>query len=248
MKLELPGGLTRSQKSILKFFGIIRRSGDGSGGVTEGIRANYVSTNYDNVIETVLDNCLGLDDSYSFYAYRGVTPSLYSGGLPSVIIHDNWIVSNLLKINGGFEIFKEGSEFEFDYRRTRSDAQLRKNPPQLMLASREQDYTQAYFHSMFPKVVRLLQESKVLVIVGYSMPEEDALLRLIIKQFAEDRADGARKIIFYIDICDAGSQLEKLNSVFPHVEGGHGVTVIPFSGPFGEWCASVVKIYKKITG
>lgn len=247
LKLEFLGPATKSQKAILSFFGILRRSGDGSSGLPEGLRSNYVSTNYDNVLETILDTCLGPDDSYSLYTYRGVTPSLYSGAQLNIIVHDNWIVSNLLKINGGFEVFKDGNEFECDYRQPRSDAQLRKNPPQLMLASREQDYTQAYFHAMFPKVVRLLQETEILVVVGYSMPEEDALLRLIIKQFAEDRADGSRKILFYVDKCDIESQVEKVNRVFPHVEEVHGLRVIPYSGSFGDWCASVVRKYNKLT-
>jgi len=246
LKLEFPGAGTKLQKTILSFFGIVQRSGDGSSGLPEGLRSNYVSTNYDNVLETILDTCLGQDDFYSLYTYRGITPSLYSGAPPNKIVHDNWLVSNLLKINGGFEVFKDGNEFEFDYRQTRSDAQLRENPPQLMLASREQDYTQTYFHAMFPKVVRLLQETEILVVVGYSMPEEDALLRLIIKQFAEDRADGSRKILFYVDKSDDESQVEKVNRVFPHVEEVHGLTVIPYGGSFGSWCASVVKKYNKL--
>lgn len=246
-KLELSAPLKKSQKAILRFFGVVQRSGDGSSGMPEGLRSNYLSTNYDNVLETILDSCLGLDDSYSLYTYRGITPSLYGGKPPNIIIHDNWLVSNLLKINGGFEVFKEGTEFEFDYRQARSDDQLRKNPPQLMLASREQDYTQTYFHAIFPKAVRLLQETKILVVVGYSMPEEDALLRLIIKQFAEDRADGSEKIVFYVDRCEETSQIEKINSVFPHVEDTHGLRVIPYSGSFGDWCAAVIKKYDKLT-
>lgn len=247
LKLEFSGDETELQNAILRFFGIIQRSGDGSSGLPEGLRANYVSTNYDNVLETILDNCIGSDDFYSLYTYRGITPSLYGGAPPNTVVHDNWLVSNLLKINGGFEIFKEGNQFEFDYRKTRTDTQLRENPPQLMLASREQDYTQAYFHAMFPKVIRLLQETEILVVIGYSMPEEDALLRLIIKQFAEDRADGARKVLFYVDKCDVASQIEKVNSVFPHVEEVHGLTVIPYSGSFGDWCASVVNKYNNLT-
>jgi hypothetical protein len=33
--------------------------------------------------------------------------------------------------------------------------------------------------------------------VGYSLPEEDTLLRLLLRQFAEENVDGSEKIIFY---------------------------------------------------
>ncbi len=247
LKLKLPFRLNKAQRDILRFFDILQGSSDGSSGLPEGLRSNYISTNYDNVLEAILDRHFGLDDSYSLYTYRGITPSLYGGKLPTKIVHDNWLVSNLLKINGGFEVFKVGNEFELDYRQTRSDDQLRKNPPQLMLPSREQDYTQVYFHAMFPKVIRLLHETQIFVVVGYSMPEEDALLRLIIKQFAEDRADGSKKILFYVDKCSEQLQVEKINSVFPHAGETHGLKVFPYSGSFGGWCAEVAKKYNKIT-
>ena len=39
----------------------------------------------------------------------------------------------------------------------------------------------------------------MLVIVGYSLSEEDALLRFLVRQFAEDLRDASGKYIFYID-------------------------------------------------
>lgn len=246
-KLEFPFPPTKQQRAILNLFRIIQELGDGSQGVPQGLRPNYISTNYDYVLEAILDNSIAPDDSYSLYTYRGITPSLYCRETPYTTVYDNWLVSNLLKINGGFEIFKNDANFEFDYTNTRSDEQLRKNPPQLMLASREQDYTQEYFHALFPKVVRLLHETKLLIVVGYSMPEEDALLRLIIKQFAEDRADGSHKILFYVDKSNEETQREKVNSVFPHVGELNGLTVVPYSGSFGDWCSQVVKRYKALT-
>lgn len=78
-----------------------------------------------------------------------------------------------------------------------------------MLPSNEQDYTQKYFKALFPKAIRLLQESKILVVVGYSLPEEDALIRFLIRQFAEDRADGDQKVIFYIDLSSETVQKNK---------------------------------------
>lgn len=246
-KLRIPRPITKAQRKILSFFQTLERSGDESQGVPEGLRANYLTTNYDFVIEAILDNVLAPDDSYQLYAYRGLTPTKYCGREPDTTVFDNWLVGNLLKINGGFEVFKSESGFEFDYRAPQDDAVLRANPPQLMLASREQDYTQTYFRSLFPKVIRLLHETTVLIIVGYSLPDEDALLRLIIRQFAEDRADGIRKLLFYIDRSPEKEQMAKVNSVFPHVGEMRGLIVVPYSGSFSSWCDEVVGELKSLT-
>jgi hypothetical protein len=69
-----------------------------------------------------------------------------------------------------------------------------------MLPSREQDYSDPYFRSVFPKAVRLMRESDILVLVGYSLSEDDALIRFILRQFAEDGEDAVGKHVFYIDI------------------------------------------------
>ncbi|MDV7210971.1 SIR2 family protein [Azotobacter beijerinckii] len=246
-KLRLLSPPTKEQQRILSFFKILGRSGDGSQGIPEGLRANYLTTNYDFVIEAILDNVLAPDDSYRLYTYRGLTPVKYCGRAPDTTVFDNWLVGNLLKINGGFEVFKSGCGFEFDYRKPKDDAALRANPPQLMLASREQDYTQAYFRALFPKVIRLLQETTVLVVVGYSLPDEDALLRLIIRQFAEDRVDGSRKRLFYIDLSSTAAQEQKVNGVFPHVGELYGLKVLPYAGSFSSWCDEVVKEFKQIS-
>lgn len=246
-KLKLPNPPTKAQKEILSFFQTLGRAGDGSQGVPEGLRANYLTTNYDFVIEAILDNVLAPDDSYQLYTYRGLTPVRYCGRKPYVAVLDNWLVGNLLKINGGFEVFKSKCGFEFDYRKPKDDDALRANPPQLMLASWEQDYTQAYFRALFPKVIRLLQETTILIVVGYSLPDEDALLRLIVRQFAEDRADGSRKVLFYIDRSSAPTQVQKVNGIFPHADELQGLTVVPYSGSFSSWCKEVVKEFKRLS-
>lgn len=246
-KLKLSNSPTKAQRKILSFFQVLERSNDGSQGITEGLRANYLTTNYDFVIEAILDNAIAPDDSYRLYIYRGLTPLRYCGRKPDTTVFDNSLVGNLLKINGGFEVFKSEGGFEFDYREPKDDAALRANPPQLMLASREQDYTQAYFRALFPKVIRLLQETTVLIVVGYSLPDEDALLRLIVRQFAEDRADGNRKFLFYIDLSAEPEQVERVNGVFPHVGEMQGLTVLPYSGSFSLWCAEVLKEFKALS-
>lgn len=245
-KLTIPGKANNAQMKIVEFFRLVEQSGDGSQGLPEGLRANFVTTNYDFVIEAILDQIRGSDDSYQLYTYRGITPVKYCGREPEMKVFDNWMTGNLLKINGGFEIFNTVEGFEFDYRRPSNDDALRKNPPQLMLASREQDYTQSYFRAMFPKVIRLLRETQVLVVVGYSLPDEDALLRLIVRQFAEDRADGSRKLLFYIDMSTAEEQVSKVNGVFPHVGELHGLTVRAHQGSFSDWCGEVAKALEQL--
>lgn len=246
-KLRISSPLTKEQQDIFSFFHVLQHLGDGSQGIPEGLRANYITTNYDFVIEAILDNVLAPDDSYRLYTYRGLTPVRYCGRKPDMTVFDNWLVGNLLKINGGFEVFKSENSFEFDYRKIKDDAALRANPPQLMLPSREQDYTQEYFRALFPKVIRLLQETTVLIVVGYSLPDEDALLRLIIRQFAEDRADGNKKVLFYIDLSSTTTQLQKVSGVFPHMGELKGLKVVPYVGSFSSWCCEVVKVFKQLS-
>ncbi len=56
-----------------------------------------------------------------------------------------------------------------------------------------------------PKAVRLLRETSVLMIVGYRLPEDDALMRFIVHQFAEEPEDGREKIIFYVDMSNTAT-------------------------------------------
>jgi hypothetical protein len=118
-----------------------------------------------------------------------------------------------------------------------------------MLPSREQDYLDPYFKSIFPKVIRLLQESKFLVLIGYSIPEEDSLLKFIIRQFAEDQADSLEKRIFYIDPLDDESKAEKLDSIFSYMKlrgtEERSFFYQLFRGGFTEWANEVLRQAKK---
>ncbi|TCV31996.1 hypothetical protein [Vibrio crassostreae] len=241
-KIDFGHDLNDAQRSIVDLFYILMRESDGSQGVSEGLRTHILTTNYDFIPEAILDSILAPDDSFLLYTYRGVTPYSICGNENPVAVHDNWLVNSLFKINGGFEVFQKNGQFEFDYR-NHDFEHFRANPPQIMLPSNEQDYTQDYFKALFPKSIRLLQESRVLVVVGYSLPEEDALIRFLMKQFAEDRADGDNKIIFYIDISSDEEQISKISSVFPHSDEQRGLTVVPFSGGFGEWVKTVLDIH-----
>lgn len=85
----------------------------------------------------------------------------------------------------------------------------------IMLLSREQNYSDPHFRTLFPKAVHLMRESSTLVLVGYSMSEDDALIRFILRQFAEDVENAVGKHVFYIDITDEAHQREMLQEVLP---------------------------------
>lgn len=110
-----------------------------------------------------------------------------------------------------------------------------------MLPSRAQDYDQPYFQALFPKAVRLLRESRIVVLVGYSFPDEDALVRLLLRQFAEAPADGRQRALYYIDLNDVQTQLAHAKSVFPHASVSGGLAVLPWQGNFNEWCSIAVR-------
>lgn len=235
---------TPEQREIVAFFNDLERRDDGSQDVVEGLRTHFISTNYDNVIETILDNIIGEDDSTFIYGYRGVTPVEIEGMRPAKVMHDHWLVRQLIKINGGFEILRQKDGFVFNYEnRTRSE--IASNPPVVMLPSREQDYSDSYFRAVFPKAVRLLRETTVLVIVGYSLPDDDALMRFIIRQFAEEPEDGRGKVLFYVDPSDAAAKRKRLETVFPLRDGKYP-TVVPFNGTFNDFVRQYLQVQKKL--
>lgn len=225
---------TQSQINILGFFNHLHRRIDGSQGPAEGIRTQFVTTNYDYVIETILDNVLAPDDTLFLYTYRGFTPVKIVDQPNMAPVHEHWLVQHLLKINGGFEIRRRGDDYILDYSR-RSPREIIEDPPILMLASREQDYTDPYFRTVFPKVVRLLRDTMVLVIVGYSLPADDALIRFFIRQFAEEPEDGRGKVVFYVG---PGTQEQKravLQEVFPSMDRNRAPMLITYNDGFDKF-------------
>ena len=234
---------TASQRNIIDLFGYLLEQIDGSQPQVEGIRTHFVTTNYDFVIETILDNVLGHDDSLFLYTYRGITPDRIMGRPNIKPFHQHWLAWSLLKINGGFEIFRDGDGYVLDYGERVKEEMLAR-PPVLMLPSREQDYSDPYFCAVFPKVIRLLRETRVLILVGYSLPRDDALLRFILRQFSEEPEDGRGKWIFYIGPESNEDKRKAISSVFPEVEDMeiHIPTVCMFEGKFEEFAAQCMKL------
>ena len=188
---------TVSQQNIVAMFQYLFEQIDGSQAQVEGIRAHFVTTNYDFVIETILDNVPGFDDSLFLYTYRGITPTRVVGQPNIRPFHEHWLARHLLKLNGGFEIFPQNGGYVLDYGK-QEKSEISSRSPVLMLPSREQDYSDLYFQAVFSKTIRLLRETRVLVVVVYSLPKEGALIRFILRQFCEEPEDGRGKWIFYI--------------------------------------------------
>ena len=83
------------------------------------------------------------------------------------------------------------------------------------------------------------------VIVGYSLPDDDALMRFILRQFAEEPEDGREKILFYIDPSDAAAKRTRLETVFPLRDGKYP-TVVPFNGTFNDFVTQYLHVQKKL--
>lgn len=226
-------GPTQAQIDLVMFFSKLREHSDGSSSVAEGLRAHFISTNYDFVIETILDSSVGPDDSHFLYTYRGITPTEILGFPAGPQIYDHWLVQNLIKINGGFELILTPSGYAFDY----TDAR-QKRVPNIILPSREQVYADPYFREVFPKAVRLLRDANALAIVGYSLPEDDSSLRFILRQFAESAEDGVGKTMFYIDMADASAMRARLQSLFPFLASTQTFKTHFYSGSFAAFAAA----------
>jgi hypothetical protein len=227
--------LNKEQHLIIKFFrwlgNLDRITGDK--GFPEGVRFNCLTTNYDFLIEAIIDSGLPSDDSIFNYQYRGFIPSKINGQLDNVMVQDHYNNMSIIKLNGGFELFNGIDGIEIDY--VYKDSQLNHiKSPVIMLPSREQDYQSHYFSEILQKSIRILQETKVLVIIGYSMPEEDSIVRFILKQFAEDTSDLVNKYIFYIDKMAKKEQFEKINNLFPGIKNTN-ISINLFSGSLKNW-------------
>ncbi len=234
----LPAQLTAEQQHILDFYAWLWSQKTGTGGVPRGIHFDFLSTNYDYLVEVILDNIVTGERMFR-NTYRGVTPVAVCGQRNKNVVQDYWSVNTLIKINGGFEIVPTPGGYHFDYRR-RSFEDVRQDPPEIMLPSREQSYTNPYFASIFPKAVRLLQESRILVIIGYSLSEDDALLRFLIRQFAEDLRDVYGKYIFYIGFEGEDVLKDRLQGCFRYLNYMDARNIYAYSGGLTEWIKNIL--------
>ena len=224
-----------NQQAIRNFFKDLTGLCGGPASDRGGLILNFITTNYDFTIETILDTLGAADRPVFRRLYRGISPQQICG-------HSIWdqrasvFDHNLIKLNGGFEILRDGDGYHFDYRRRPHEA-VRDNPPILILPSREQDYTDPYFKDIFPKAVRVLRDTRVLVIVGYSMPREDALVRFVLRQLAESGEDARGKYIFCIDLKGSDILETRLRWTFNSIDRMGWPRVHYYPGKFEDFCA-----------
>jgi hypothetical protein len=255
-----PGEPTKEQKEIVSFFNTLRYQKNNNSQEQEGININHITTNYDFVIESIYDAWANeySDVSHLDYVYRGFTPNEYCGFSEISVTEDNYAtepfvecidlsdiskiknyqaIESLFKLNGGLEIYcNSDGTYRIDYRKKECE-DLLKESPLLILPSYEQDYSSIYFKEILQKSKELLTIAKVLIIVGYSLPEEDILIRFLLKHFALDKTDFQNKMIFYINKGKSHDELEKsLKSVFREsINKPFSKQVYTFSGSFNEF-------------
>ncbi|MCM5704408.1 SIR2 family protein [Larsenimonas salina] len=226
------------QQNITALFALLEQRARHAGLDANCPLYHFLTTNYDFTIESILERVHAHSAPVFGRLYRGVTPSRICGStiwehLPRTVDR------TVIKINGGFEILPTLEGFEFEYR-ARSDRAIREAPPLLILPSQVQDYDEPYFHQVFPKAVRLLRETDVLVIVGYSMPPEDALIRFILRQLAESPSDARGKHVFVIDTKNHDIIKSRLEEVFFYLPSVGWPREHYFSGRFEEFCRRAV--------
>ena len=107
---------TPHQEIIVEFLDDLSKHINGSTGIAEGFRYHFITTNYDYVIERLLDSVLAPDDTCFIYTYRGFTPDRFANRSNLVPVHNHWLVQHLIKLNGGFEIIRSsGNGYELYY-------------------------------------------------------------------------------------------------------------------------------------
>ncbi|MGQ7241915.1 SIR2 family protein [Salinicola sp. V024] len=226
------------QRAITQFFASLEDRAERAGLDENWPLYHFLTTNYDFTIETILEHVYRQQAPVFGRLYRGITPQRICGG--SIWEHlPRTVDRNVIKINGGFEILPTAQGFDFEYRR-RSDTEIRQEPPLLILPSQVQDYDESYFHQVFPKAVRLLRETDVLVIVGYSMPQEDSLVRFILRQLAESPNDAKGKHVFVIDTKNHSTIKSRLEEMFFYLPRTGWPREHYYSGRFEDFCEKVM--------
>ncbi len=229
-KLSIDEDNSPEQRQTLQFFRALS-SGDDVGSDNA---LNFVTTNYDFTIETILDNLHPAKASVLPHLYRGVTPRTIRCRQQLAVQSESY-KHTLFKLNGGFEILREGNQYDFDYA-MRAGKGSESGPPILMLPNREQDYRDAYFGQIFSKAVRLLRETDILIVIGYSMPWEDVLIRFILHQFAETERDARGKWLVCVDLKGPDVIESRLSWTFSSIAKSGWPRILYYPGPFIEFC------------
>lgn len=203
-----------NKQSFIKFFESIH-------GKTANL--SFISTNYDLVIEKIISGF-----SHKVTLNRGV---IDNPQFKEVNWHRKKI--DLYKINGGFEIF-QGINEQFYINHADINEE---NIAHIILPSKEQNYDDKYFKSVFIKSASALRSADVLVFVGYSLPVEDHTIQFLLKNFSDSSNKNKEVVILSRDFTDAQLIKEKAQVLFPDLSEKDAIHA--FDGSFVDLIDSI---------
>lgn len=209
--ISTAGNLSKDKKSIINFF-------EGLGGCAS---LDIITTNYDIVIDKVLKKS---------FPNRSILR-----GFP-VHIDDKLQCPKkggigLYKLNGGFEVIESGENFSIDYKSIKDE----KTPPNIILPSNEQDYSDKYFKNAFIKSSGQLRSADILLFIGYSFPPEDFIIQFLLKTFLDSHNKEKETIIISRSKDSAIECHERACNIFREIEENSGLYY--FEGSFLELCS-----------
>ena len=213
LSMNLDKRLPKSKKAIFKFFESLKER-------TSGL--SFITTNYDLVLDRLIVNT-GLEPQ----PIRGIFDE-------SSFQSQNWCPKlqscSLFKLNGGLEIYPIDNEFRVIY----ENVSLNEKSPKVIVPSKEQSYTDNYFKSIFVKACNKLRDSNRLIFIGYSLPEEDHVIKFLLQSFVDTEV--LDKEIYIIDhgLENALKVKDKLVKLFPTLANNEAIKV--FNGTFNEFC------------
>lgn len=186
---------------------------------------SFISTNYDLIIEKIID---GFSNKVSLN--RGVIDNTQ---FKEVNWHSKKI--DLYKINGGFEIF-QGADEQFYINHAEIGEE---KTAHIILPSKEQNYGDRYFKSVFIKSAAALRTADILIFVGYSLPIEDHTIQFLLKNFSDSSNKNKEIVIINRDFKDAKSVKEKAEILFPDLSEQGAIQA--FEGSFVDLINSIPK-------
>lgn len=169
--LKVSGKISKEKKAIINFFDSL----------SDASNISFITTNYDLVADRILAN--------------HKLKKTITRGFPVRI--DNKLMCpksdgfGLLKINGGFEVVAENSNFTIDYSSVLKESTI----PNIILPSNEQNYDDKYFKTSFIKSSNQLRNANVLIFIGYSFPDEDNIVRFLLQSFLDGNNKNKETII-----------------------------------------------------
>ncbi|PTO51565.1 SIR2 family protein [Vibrio splendidus] len=172
----------------------------------------FLSTNYDFIIEKIFFN-IGLEN-----LNRGIVNkqqfNINAWGTSKV---------NLFKLNGGFEVFNDSEGFYLDY----NESDL---TPNIILPSKDQNYSNKYYKNMFAKSANSLRDASKLVFVGYSLPFEDHTIRLLLKSFVDCLGKNKEVYVINRNLESALSVCEKVGQLYPELLANDSNSIFAIDG------------------